>query len=186
MPKKELKETPVPELDLRKISRYSDKVSTLVELHWDWNSANNVRWIRCGAVHFRRSEDRTRPFVDFGARLQVGVTDFEHDSGYAFQFRLAGCEFRFMDSGRSWFDGFIDASDTDEIGAEDFRVPQESNYNPMKHPNAYKCTECKGVDKGHIIVPEGLYLPPKNIDLYRKVRGKRVTIITGPNLKNDD
>ena len=46
----------------------------------------------------------------------------------------------------------------------------------MENEKSYVCQDC---EDPHIILPEGVYLPPNNDELYEMVRGRKVLIIIG-------
>jgi hypothetical protein len=62
---------------------------------------------------------------------------------------------------------------------EDFHVPLPG-YNPFEHPKTEKCPDCTGKDHTpHMMVPEGLYVPPHEPQLFELVKGRVVTITIG-------
>ncbi len=56
-------------------------------------------------------------------------------------------------------------------------------YDPTRHPKATICGEkkpcCWRDGEPHVIVPEGFYVPPVDIELYQLVSGKEVEIVLG-------
>jgi hypothetical protein len=169
---------PIQKLDLRKITRDSNKCRTYVTLHWDWQT--KVEWIICGMVDLRDDnpkEDRRSRLI---AYLSKGATDFEHDSAHALGLPLIGLTFDHLWYQRAVFTAWIDPNDDDN----GFRVPQPG-YDPAKLKDTIMC-EDKRCDEKHIIVPEGYYYPPHNADLYDLVKGKRVEISIGPVFKDED
>lgn len=171
------KETFVPQLDLRELSRDSDTCLTQVFLHPDWDRQNDFVWIQTGQTSLRkRRESESEPSYDLTCYVKEGATDFEHDSAYLFVLPLIGLTFASMRYQQAEFIAYVDPN----LDPEDFKLPS-GDYNPFKHQEASKCPSCKGKDK-HMLVP---YLPPSNIELYHKVKGKKVSIVVGPVLKED-
>lgn len=173
-PKKAEKTQPIPTLDLRPITRSTDFCSLEVRLHWDWDL--NFVWIRAGQASLRLDHSR---FKYLHAYLPVGVTDFEHDSAYAFRLPLVGIELKDLSYHQTEIQAYIDANNP-----EDFHIPPP-DYNPMKHPKSFTCKD-KGCEKHHIIVPEGFYCPPRDPELFEKVKGKRVEILFSPVYPKED
>ena len=160
---------PIELLDLRSITRDSNKCRTSVILQWDWQT--RIEWIICGMVDFR--EDKTKRWT-LQAYLNKGATDFEHDSAHALGLPLIGLTFDRLYYSRSAFTAWIDPNDD----SDSFRVPLPG-YNPAKLKNTIKCND-KHCDEKHIIVPEGYYYPPHDAKLYDLVKGKKVEISVGP------
>ena len=106
----------------------------------------------------------------FKAYLQ-NATDFEHDSAQIISMVLTGVEIDHVSYGTTEINGFIAAE------LESFRVP-DPNYNPLTDKRTVKCKDCKGEDK-HVIVPEGMYVPPPNEALYKELVGCPIEIKTG-------
>jgi len=181
MPKPE-KPLPIVKTDLRDITRNSKKCVTYVTLHWDWDT--RIEWLIFGEVQLRYQENLKQ--WTLAARLIAGVTDFEHDSAYALQLPLIGLQFEnFVEYSRVHADAWIEPNDP-----ERFRVPLPG-YNPMKHPKTVICDgkkHCKwGDSKSHPIIPEGFYAgPPTDLELYKLVRGKRISIIFGPTPEKEE
>ena len=164
--------------DLRDITRNTKKCQSVVTIHLDWET--KVKWLVFGQAQLRaQRESRPDGCYRLEARMTEGVTDFEHDSAYALRCPLIGV----------MFDGLLINNHTTHLIAwvdpdneEEFRVPSPG-YNPTKHAEAHRCKDkqcLKDDPKGHIIVPEGFYVPPRNAELYRRVRGKKVEITIGP------
>jgi hypothetical protein len=158
--------------DLRAISRDSARLVTHVRLYVDWDNRNAIEWLTLGASSVRYNSSTHKHSLE--ARLGGGATDFEHDSAYAIRLPLIGLKFDdlLVYNHQTRLVGWVDPEDE-----ENFRVPRPG-YDPTKLPDAFTCKECKGKDK-HVIVPEGYYVPPRDRDLYRAVRGKRVDIVIG-------
>lgn len=164
------KKSLILETDLRGISRRSDKCMTTVHVHGrdPWET---TRWIVAGEGKLRLDMDPP----ELQVYLPAGVTDFEHDSGYALRLPLIGVKFEGVRYHRTRVSAYVAPHSPDG-----FAVPWPG-YNPMKHPDAFICGEgTTGYDEcrknPHPIVPEGFYVPPTDLDLYREVEGRRVTI----------
>jgi hypothetical protein len=172
-----------PETDLRSICRDSDRCSTTVKIRMDWDVKG--LWLRLGQTNItRRGGDNNPGCWQLEAYFKDGVTDFEHDSVKAISIPLIGLELDGLGIHyhKTWLNAWIDPNN-----ADDFRVPG-SGYDPTKLKDAHVCKDksCRRADpKGHIIVPEGFYLPPRNLELYDKVRGKRVEILVGPKFETE-
>jgi hypothetical protein len=176
-------EAPFVELvDLRSITRHSDKVETHVSVaESPWDGTRHT-WIVCGESMLRKRASRglgTVPEYTLGAYLTAGVTDFEHDSAHAFCLPLLGLHFDGIAMGRVWLGAVIDPRNGD-----DFRVPAPG-YNPMEHEDAYECKDERCSAQPHIIVPEGCYQPPINQKLFRKLAGRQVQILFGTKYDKD-
>lgn len=164
--------------DLRAICRRSDTCLTTVSLRMSW-ADRDFEWLVLGEAQLT-SRDGGNKGWQLRAYLTSGVTDFEHDSGYALRLPLIGCELDSVYYHSTHIVGYIDPELRDH---PDFHVPR-SGYNPMKHEDAIECEECEG--DPHIIVPEGRYVPPFDIELFEAVKGKRVEIHIGPVVPKDD
>lgn len=168
------KPTTTPLTDLRGITRDSKRCRTtvLIQLGLD-----KVKWLVFGQAQLRNDTRRDGSF-QLSARMIEGVTDFEHDSAYALQLPLIGVAFDSLvvHYHETHLAGWIHPDDQDG-----FRVPGPG-YDPRKHKESRICKEktCLGDHpKGHVIVPEDFFVPPHDLDLYRRVRGKRVEIVIG-------
>lgn len=167
-------------LDLRSITRHSDKVETrvqIVESPWEGKRHN---WIICGETRLRVDRPSglgTVPTCTLSAYLSEGVTDCEHDSAHAFSLPLIGLHFDGIEMGRVWLGAIVNPHDADS-----FHVP-DPGYNPMEHPDAMLCEyeQCEP----HIIVPQGFYVPPTNHKLFHKVAGRQVQICFGTKYDKD-
>lgn len=168
--------------DLREITRHTDKCRTLVRLFPDWNEQNAIDWITCGQANLQHNERQNIWMLK--VYLTEWVTDFEHDTSYAFQLPLIGLSFQSLDYHQTTFAAWVDPNNL-----EGFRVPRPG-YNPMKLPDATRCKGRKSdyckIGEPHIIIPEG-YLagPPTDLELYKAVRGKKVEIRIGPVYKDE-
>jgi hypothetical protein len=194
MPRREPRQSPLelfppapgkpPETDLRPVSRDVKRCVTVVTLYPDWDRANAVKWLIMGAASISK-ENREGQFR-LEARFCEGVTDFEHDSAYVCRLPLIGLTMGdlFVYNHHIHFVAWVDPNDP-----EGFHVPGPG-YDPRKEDGAYRCKDghCKKDNggKGHMIVPEGFYVPPFNADLYKMVRGKKVEIRMGPVFEDPD
>lgn len=162
---------PPPVLDLREADAPALAMSTTVIVRANhhghaWIHAHEVELTERSWSHGHRGEWT----LDVRRR---GATDTEHDVAVALRVGLTGVSFRMATGGRLWIDAFIAGND---LGL--FRVP-EPDWNQLE--GATKCTrkDCRGKDRGHVIVGEGRYIPPPNAALFDRLRGLRVEIITG-------
>lgn len=165
------------ETDLRAITRDADKCRTTVALYLD--GYTRTPWLRFGQAQLSSQSERHTGRSRLEARMTAGVTDFEHDSAYALRLPLIGVQFDglLVRYHTTFLIGWIDPD-----AEEDFRVPGPS-YDPAKLQDAHRCRDVrclKDNPDGHIIVPEGYYVPPHNPKLYKLVAGKRVEIAIGP------
>lgn len=161
-----------PPLDFRKITPESKKLLTTILLVAD---GKRHKWITAGACSLsQRGRDETSRWWSLEAKIP-GAYDFEHSSAYAFTIPLVGLEIGSLalNYGRSSFVGWVRS---DYISPEYFRVPNEK-YDPRKLKLATKCKE-RGCEP-HVFVPEGHYLPPRNDELFNRIRGFGVEIVTG-------
>lgn len=168
-------ETIVPVLDLRTLSRNSDKCLTQVTLYPDWDTKNAFVWIQAGETSLRQKRDGD-PTSGHTLTCYVkdGATDFEHDSAYLFQLPLVGLTFVSMWYHQVRFGAYIDPT-LDTLSFDRFSVPS-ADYNPFKHKDASLCESCKG-DDAHSFVP---YLPPNNTKLYQRIKGLKAEILISP------
>lgn len=155
-------------IDLRRISRNPRKCLTTVGLRIDWTT--QLIWLRFGEAEIQYN-DQTNVWT-LGAYMGFGATDFEHDSAHILKLPLVGLKLEMVIGHMSILTAFIHGD------GEQFHVPPNSKYNPMKLPEACICKE-KRCGKPHPIVPEGFYVPPYNRELHRRVMGKRVEIRMG-------
>lgn len=163
--------------DLRSITRDSDTLRTEVTVHFSYEE--RVKWLVMGACDLRKSEnhhDRVqRWWLD--AKM-LNATDFEHDTASAVRLPLVAVSIGLVYHNRVHFHALVEPR-TDKRWHHDFNVPRPG-YNPMEHEDACVCDEehCQG-ENSHIIVPEGLYVPPFDEELYNLVAGFPVDIYMG-------
>ncbi len=162
---------PIPTIDLRGVTRDTTLCTTIVQLHWDWQT--QFRWILAGQCQLRT--DRKPEHITLDARME-GATDREHDAAYAFKLPIIGHRFEHVHYHTTTFTAWVNPN-----AAEDFHVPASTfkpkGYDLRKHPESYPCEDCKG-EEAHIIVP--YFVPPVDRELYNLVKGKMVTIEIGP------
>jgi hypothetical protein len=162
--------------DLREITRNPELCLTEVYVQTGRDIQSRIKWLICGQSKLIPQRDHRDGRWRLEAYLPDGVTDFEHDSGYAFKLPLIGVEFEMVDYHQATFHGWVDPNNDHE----DFRVPRPG-YNPMKHPKARKCEPSKYCPGNHMIVPEGFWAgPPTDTELWKAVQGKKVQICIGP------
>lgn len=164
----------IPRTDLRSITRSSDKIVTVIELVDRYDRRRHT-WILCGSVNLR-TNDRRPGDVELTCYLTAGVTDFEHDSAYAFQLPLIGWTFDSIYYSAVSFTAWVHPEIDRMLG---FRVPGPG-YNPMEDDDIYECKDGSCAEDPHLMVPEGLYIAPHNPELYEKVKGKKVRITIRP------
>lgn len=153
--------------DLTLITREPKRCQTRVILHMDWGT--QVPWLQFGQGSLLANDRGDQWRLE--ARMEA--TDQEHDAALALRLPLIGVRFIWVHHHTTQVSAWVDPNAVDEF-SQDFRVPTPG-YDPTKHPQATKCTRCKGAE-AHVIVPGGFYVPPFDPDLYQKVRGKRVDI----------
>lgn len=182
--------------DLREITRESHLCRTVVFLQGSIYERRQFKWLELGqAVLRRQKESSSLNAWRLEAYLTEGTCDFEHDSAYALELPLIGLQLG--DLGihyhTTYLTAWVDPNAADQF-SQGFRVPRPG-YNPMKHEKAVTCEGvynekkrkyCKWNEgKPHIIVPEGFYRPPFDLELYRAVAGKQVEIHIGPVRKEE-
>lgn len=184
MLKRRVKEEPVVQLtDLRGITRNSKFCKTVIWVITDPWDRSRVEWILCGESRLCPQKDSSRSDGRWRleAYLTAGVTDFEHDSAYAFKLPLIGVQFDGVSYGRITVQAWIDPNED----PEDVGIPLPG-YNPMNLPEAFTCKE-KSCGKPHRIIPEGYYGgPPADPKLYEALRGKKVEILFSPVFPEED
>ena len=169
--------TAVPLTDLRGITRNSDRCITTVFIQ-DQNY-NRIEWLRFGQVQLRGYDSSRKAGESMlQAYLSEGATDFEHDSAYACCLPLIGVTYEGVEYHTTRLHAWVHPAAGDRDSAVRFSVPLPG-YNPMKHKDTVICS-AKTCDEKHPIVPEGMYWPPFEKDLYRLVRGQKVEISIGP------
>jgi len=159
----------VSQVDLRSITRESDKIATSVMIVPS-RHADKKKWLLFGEAQLSDRGNSSDGIKRWELRSYLkGATDFEHDSAYALVLPLICVTFIWVYYHNTRLSAIVDPT----LGPhDDFAVP-EPGYNPLEHEKTVKCTEC---EPNHLIVPEGLYIPPDNPELYKKVSGKEVQI----------
>lgn len=147
---------PVPTLALRKFCRDQDTIGTIIYLHW--GAQQRFKWIELAQFRLQDRENLHYPGV-WTLDAHLGhKTDREGDSAFILSFELIGVQFDTIQYGYTSVNAFVnpnlDVYDT-------FNVPTQ-DYNPI---------DARGDAK---------YLPEDNRELYNKVRGKCISIVTGP------
>lgn len=177
MPRSRVEEPFVVEaLDMLKFTRNADKVRTYISIYDPYAERRETPWIICGDIQIS-SRDNVNVW-DIGARMGHGVTDFEHDSAYAFRFEAVGLQFDGQYFGRMQFTAWINPNDP-----ETFYIPKTA-ANPLEAKDTAHCTEkeCKAEAKKRKEVPHVIvdrFVPPSNHALYEKLRGKQIRIAFG-------
>jgi hypothetical protein len=181
----------VPPTDLRDITRHAELSNALIQVGYESYSVHHT-WLRCGLLNVNTNE-RMPGQVELRSYLGRGATDFEHDSAYAFCFKVIGWQFVSIDRySIVEFTGWI----VPRGEAEDFRVPNPG-YNPFegqyqgadgRGEDIYMCSgeqgECKWADgKEHAVVD---YLPPANPELYEKLKGLPIRVTISPTFPKED
>jgi len=160
----------IMETDLRHCTRDTERCKTLVQIAVEESNhprSDHIDWLRFGQATLRMD---LFP-VELRAYLPEGVTDPEHDSGYALILPLIGLELKYVSYHCTALEAFVAPR------AEwDFRVPWPG-YDPLAE--AVPCTDSSCVS-AHLIVPEESYTPYTDPDLYREVVGRHLQIQIGP------
>ena len=164
----------VKENDLRSITRNSDTCLTTV--YWRpgeaWNRESR-KWLLFGEAQLRKcSNDGDMVWWRLASYLKGRTADFEHDSAFALRIPLVAFEFIYMERHRARFVALVHPGMPDE-----FHVPLPG-YNPLEHLLTHPCPTCTDGD-AHLIVPEGLYVPPFEPELYKAMAGRVVDITIG-------
>jgi hypothetical protein len=133
-----MQEYKVELLDLRAISRASDRSTTKVDLIVDYVA---YPWIVAGECNLREVHQSYELYV----RAIDGLTDAEHDSAYAIILPLVGVKLLSVQRHEVTLVAWINAENSNN-----FRVPN-AKYDPTMLPGAFTCTAC---DEHHLIVPE--------------------------------
>lgn len=168
----ELKET-----DLRSISRDSATCRTTVTVDMGYDEKGRmlkVRWLIAGQGQLQPIDSSLSIRRWLLTSYLDNATDFEHDSAYAFRLPLVAVELKAV----WWHTLHIDAL-VQPYDPEDFHVPLPG-YNPLEHPDTEPCQaeQCRG-KQAHLIVPEGLYVPPLEMELFNLVAGRPVEVTIG-------
>ena len=148
-------------VDLVSVSRGKDLVLTTVSVNLGFQEHP---WIRTGSAQLTRN----RHNWTFSCYAEKDLVDPEHDSIHIVRLSLIGVEFDSAYYGVTKFNAWVSPD------PDDFRVPPPG-YNPKEV--AEKCTCCT---TPCMIVPDGMYVPEFNQELFEKLRGTRVTIRFGP------
>ncbi len=157
----------IPLLDLRSITRNSDRARCSIKVRTP-EDGFLIDWIVCGAVSMHREPNSS--WIE--ARLKYGITDFEHDSAFAFKLPLIGLTYRYTQRHCNRFSAHIDPHD-----ADGFRIPPVG-YDPTKLEGTRNCLNCEG-SEAHLMVDEDHWMPPSDKALFEIVRGLKVEISIG-------
>lgn len=161
----------IEKTDLHSITRSPDKCRSFVWIVDDDDDDHPRHdWLVFGEADLR-ARDNGKSWLE--AYLN-NATDFEHDSAFALRIPLVGLQFVRMRHSSALFRAWVDPN-----GYDEFYVPLPG-YNPLEHKDTVKC-DGKRCGYKHFIVPEDLYVPPFNKELYEAVRGKEIQIRVGPN-----
>ena len=149
-------------VDLVSVSRGKESTLTTVSVNLDYQE---FPWIRTGAAQLTRNRDKSWLLSCYAEK---NLADPEHDSIWIVRLELIGLEFDSAYYGVTEFNAWISPD------PENFHVP-DPGYNPKEA--AKECTCCATPS---LIVPEGMYVPKFNQELFEKLRGVRVTVRIGP------
>ena len=141
-----------------------------------------IPWLVLGEVSLTTNKPLGR--WSLNAKMANYVTDAEHDIAYVASLPLIGVQFDDLGVFHSITNlvGWIDPD-----GVDNFRIPPPG-YNPAKHPDARTCKAyplCRD-GGGHVVVPEGYWQPTVNLELFKKVAGKRVEIRIAPVIPGEE
>lgn len=153
----------LPLLDLRPITRDSDHAETQISVILQ---NQPVLWIQAGRLsHFNLSPSNQ----NLGAYFRDGVTDFEHDSAYAFHINVVGTFLHQIYHGvvelRAWL-----ASRADDT--ERFKIPVA----PIDLDSLEWCSSCTGSERHRV----GAYTPKPHRELWERLRGAELVIQIAP------
>lgn len=157
---------PPPVLDLRRDGL--SPISTVITVHANYRGH---AWIHAEEIELTELSGQRGSWV-LDVKLR-GAADVEHDTAVALRLGLTGVAFRMASGGQLWLDGHLAGNDLTM-----FRVP-EPGWNQLE--GAAKCThmDCRSRNARHVIVSEGRYIPQPNVELFERLRGLRVEIVTG-------
>ena len=150
----------IQSIDLRPITRRSDVLGAVFRIQDE--EYNWVPWIKCGEIKLQK-DNRYGDEFRVCAHLRDGATDFEHDSAYAFAFDAIGVTYEMTEGHNTFLSGWF------KPDPDSFCVPDEG-YDPFSIEGAVKCQNC---ESGHVIVPEGCYMPPRNDAMFKALSSKR-------------
>jgi hypothetical protein len=160
----------LPEVDLRPVTRNSDRAFTRITV--SHNTYRHV-WIQAGLL--------TRIEMDPGKRQWLAayyahdITDESDHSAYAFSLELVGVHVHMITYGVTELHGWIASGPHD---AEHFRVPKAA-----PDLNSFEwCQRCKGKERHRMTT----YQPPAELELYKKLRGEKISIEFGPVIPEDE
>lgn len=173
----------LPNLDLRNITQDPEDACTEIKVKL---MHHHFSWIKAGRLSRLEFNGRSDPpGWRLAARMAGGATDFEHDSAYAFSLSIISPTIEMGINGFVWIHAYINPNPYLD---DDFRVPTSSEYDPCKLVGSHICEEEACLKDGgpHPIVPEGYWFPPRNTDLFKRLRGTPITIIVGAPFKEDD
>lgn len=126
-----------------------------------------LNWLEFGECRIL-NESR---FCRIESPIRDGITDFEHDTCKVVCIGLVGLQYKFTSNHVSHFDACLTPNPEDiQLHSPDF-VPEEAGGESCEYDHC--------ADTPHLILPEGLYVPPM-YEFARVVAGKRVTITMGP------
>ena len=151
-------------VDLTKVTRDSDKIRTQILIK-TCRYKPATEWLVFGQMELRQD------IYPNWIAARSDATDFEHDSIYILRLPIIGVRLSGVRYGKTFMEGYVHPHAED-----DFHVPTSSDYDPEKEDGSMLCEDCA---EPHIIVPEGFYVPKFNKELYEKVRGHQIMIVTG-------
>jgi len=160
----------LPELDLRAVTRNSDRAFTRISvLH---NTYRHV-WIRAGLLSRIELNPGKRQWL--GAYYDHGIADESEDSAYAFQIDVVGLHIHMIHYGVTELHGWIAAESDDSVR---FKVPRT-----VPDLETFEwCRRCKG-EKSHRVTT---YCPPVDLKLYERLRGAKLVVEFGPVIPEDE
>jgi hypothetical protein len=165
----------IPPTDLTHLLDPDDNRRTWV--HVEMDDESQARWLVFGAASLMPFPDRRDGRWILEGCISGNVTDFEHSTARLARLPLIGLQFQHTSQGQARFVAWVDPN-LDPGYHSDFHVPRPG-YDPRTHAKTSKCDDPHCSNKGHLVVPEGFYVPPFDLDLYKLVRGKKVLLILG-------